>query len=106
MPHDPLARSDGFYWRVNEKWRTVGGMLDDGVTVAVTCGRCGKERVADLERIAAQRSREFSLINIRSRCREPGCTGWVSFWVRQGLRYIPLASREMKRFWMFGGPRP
>lgn len=70
--------------------KTVGAMIADGIHVTWSCSR-GHFGVVALPQIAAQRGPDFSLVDKRARCREPGCNGQVHF------RYAASPSTPSRR---------
>lgn len=58
---------------------TVGALLDEGAVVRVICGTCSRERMANLQRIADAKGRDFSLYDRAPRCWVQGCPGRLFF---------------------------
>ena len=58
--------------------RSVGAMIADSIVVTWHCDKGHSDEV-DLARIARQRGDQFSLVDKRSHCRQPGCNALVYF---------------------------
>lgn len=56
---------------------TVGAMRAEGVRVRWSCQSCRQWGDVDLARVEEAKGDDFSLINRRPRCRQPGCAGRV-----------------------------
>ena len=85
--------------------QTVEAMIAEGIEVRAWCDRgCRKGFVVvDLARIRREKGPAYSLINRRSRCRTPGCAGWVKFHYPHGV-YRPLFDQDTAERWMLESP--
>lgn len=59
--------------------RTVHDMRKGNVLVRWSCRVCDNFGDVDLERIETVKGADFSLVNKRPRCKQPGCSGHVLF---------------------------
>lgn len=79
--------------------RTVGAMIDEGIEIRASCDRhCSDWFVVDLEKLRRLKGPDYSLVNRRSRCKTPGCKGWVKFYFPLGV-YRPLWDEETDLRW-------
>lgn len=80
--------------------KTVGAMLEEGIEVRAWCDRnCTDWFVVDLEKLRRLKGPDYSLVNRRSRCKTPGCTGWVKMHYPHGV-YRPLCDDETATRWL------
>lgn len=80
--------------------RTVGAMIDEGIEIRANCDRhCADWFVVDLEKLRRLKGPDYSLVNRRSRCKTPGCKGWVKFYYPHGV-YRPLCDEETATRWL------
>lgn len=93
-----MAKSAGWF----PAWvKTVQASIDEQIEIRAWCDAgCRKDIVVvDLERIKAAKGPDYSLINKRTRCKTPGCKGWVKFHYPSGV-YRPLFDFETAVKWM------
>lgn len=58
---------------------TLGGMKRHGTRVVVSCAKCRLWKPFDVDVAIAKLGEDYSLVDKRAHCREPGCDGIVRF---------------------------
>ena len=66
------------------------------------CQQCHASGYLDLDRVIAAKGPDYDLTDRTAACPAEGCTYWVGFYARQGMRNTPLRTdagmlREMDR---------
>jgi hypothetical protein len=76
---------------------TVGLCRRNGTRVKVACTHCKLSRPARLKIMERELGPDFSLWDIRPRCREPGCDGRAIFIYspRRGTPFRPMRTRDL-----------
>lgn len=71
-----MAKNPGFLPAA--AW-TVGASIDEQLHITWHCDTCPKWGPVNLLRVAAEKGIDYSLVDRRTPCREPGCVGRVRF---------------------------
>lgn len=73
---------------------TVGELIDEGIRTTRHCECCGDFADVDLQRIAAGKGRDFSLVDRLPFCTNGDCLGMIRFQIHRGLRAQWLLTPE------------
>lgn len=75
------------------EWQAdLRGMLKHGTAVNACCSKCNLWAPVDIQKLAELRGLDFSLWDVKSHCRTPGCDGIVFYHGEAGMMSRPLRS--------------
>lgn len=88
----------------------MGDLLDSGMTlgcymrttipVEARCNKCAFKQPVDIAALVEKVGPAYKLWDRRSRCKQPGCDGWVRFFSARGGVFLPLWSEKAVARWM------
>ena len=79
---------------------TLGDYLRTTIPVEARCNKCALQQTVDIAALAEKVGHGYVLWDRRSRCKEPGCGGWVRFFGARGGVFLPLWSDRAAARWM------
>lgn len=79
---------------------TLGDYLRTTIPVEARCNKCDFIQRVDIAALAEKVGLTYQLWDRRSRCKQPGCDGWVRFFGARGGVFLPLWSERTVARWM------
>lgn len=79
---------------------TLGGYLQTTIPVEARCNKCAFQQSVNIAALAEKCGESYQLWDRRSRCKKPGCEGWVRFFGARGGVFLPLWSDKAAARWM------
>lgn len=79
---------------------TLGNYLRTTIPVEARCNKCEFIQRVDIAALAERVGLDYVLFDRRSRCKQPGCDGWIRFFSARGGVFLPLWSDKAALRWM------
>jgi len=79
---------------------TLGCYLRTTIPVEARSNKCAFKQLVDIAALADKVGPAYKLWDRRSRCKQPGCDGWVRFFSARGGVFLPLWSEKAVARWM------